>query len=146
MRTMFEARDVAMLQERLNRLTADAKPKWGSFDVNRMVCHLADQIRFALSVELEVEVMKGPPMFIRHLIRLYLPWPKGAATVKEMLETDPVALEDDICTVSKLMDDFLKVADRADWPNHPFFGPLDGKAWAKLTWRHTDYHLKQFRV
>lgn len=146
MRTMFEVRDVGVLQDRLNRLTADAKPKWGSFDVNRMVCHLADAMRFALSPELNVKVMKGPPMFVRHLIRLYLPWPKGAPTVPEMLETDPAALEDDIRATVTLMDDFQHGSDRTDWPNHPFFGPLDGNGWAKLTWRHIDYHLKQFGV
>lgn len=146
MRSLFVKQDVAMLQERLNRLTVDAKPKWGSFDVNRMVCHLADSIRFALSPELEVDVMKGPPMFIRHLVRLYLPWPKGAPTVKEMLETDPATLANDILTLSGLMDELLETSDRTDWPVHPFFGPLDGNGWAKLGWRHMDHHLNQFGV
>lgn len=146
MRHMFDRKSVVALQERMARLTVDSTGRWGSLSVSKMVCHLADQMRFALSSDSEVKVMKGPPMVVRHLIRLYLPWPKGAPTIREMMVTDPQSLENDIRKASWLMDDFFHASDQQLWPNHPFFGPLDGKGWAKLTWRHSDYHLKQFGV
>ena len=146
MKTMFNSRDVAALKERLGRLTVDSKPKWGSMSVSQMVCHLYDQLRYALAFQGEVKVMDGPNMFMRHLIRLYLPWPKGARTVKEMMITSPESLEGDIERLMALMDDFFHASGQKQWAVHPFFGPLNGKAWAKLGWRHTDFHLKQFGV
>ena len=146
MNTMFDSRAVASLQERLARVTADTRGRWGSFTVSQMVCHLVDQMDYALSHTGEVKLMGGPPMFIRHLVRLYLPWPKGAPTMKEMLVTEPASLAADIDNASRLMDDFRRATDKTGWPVHPFFGPLNAHGWAKLTWRHNDYHLKQFGV
>ena len=114
--------------------------------MSQMVCHLVDQMDYALTHAEEVKLMGGPPMFIRHLVRLYLPWPKGAPTMKEMLVTEPASLAADVEKVARLMDDFNRGADKTDWPVHPFFGALDAGGWAKLTWRHNDYHLKQFGV
>lgn len=146
MKTLFNSRDVAALKERLNRLTMDTTPKWGSLSVSQMVCHLHDQLNYALTNRDAVKLLDGPSMFMRHLIRLYLPWPRGARTFKEMLVTETESLERDIEKVSRKMDEFCRATDQEEWAFHPFFGQLNGKAWAKLGWRHMDFHLKQFGV
>ncbi len=35
---------------------------------------------------------------------------------------------------------------QGDWPKHPLFGPLSGEEWGALSWKHLDYHLRQFGV
>ena len=145
-RSLFDERAVAAMQKRLARLSADSVPRWGSFTAVRMVGHLVKVMDYALHHEDKIDVIPGPPMFIRHLLRLYLPWPKGAPTRKEMLETDTESLAEAVEQASSLLDEFTRSADKPDWPVHPFFGQLDGKDWAKLMYRHNNYHLKQFGV
>lgn len=144
MKSMFCEEDVSRLKERVQRLTPEHSPRWGRMRAGKAVCHLADSVEYALSEpDPSVEVMKGPPMVVRHVFRLWLPWPKGAPTVDEMMQTEPGDFDTDRNRLLRKMDCMLKKR-RDTWPVHPFFGPLDGLAWARLTWRHIDHHLKQF--
>ena len=146
MRSLFDERAVTLMDERLQLLEEGTAPRWGSFTAVRMVGHLAKVMDYALHQEDKIDVIPGPPMFVRHLVRLYLPWPKGAPTRKEMLDVDTESLADAAEQASALMAEFTRSADKPDWPVHPFFGQLDGKGWAKLMYRHNNYHLKQFGV
>jgi len=144
MKSMFCEDDVCQLKNRLLQLSPEHHPCWGIMTAGKMMCHLADAIQYTLSdPDRNAEVMKGPPMMIRHLVRLWIPWPKGAPTVDAMMQTDPVDFEKDRQRLFRRMDCLLQTR-REDWPVHPFFGPLDGLAWARLTWRHINHHLKQF--
>lgn len=94
----------------------------GKFNAHQMLCHLQDQMSYALGIKKEdKERLKGPPMFIRHMLRLFLPWPKGKVqTLPSMLETQPEEWEKDKAKVLKLMDSFADVTEKAYWPHHPF--------------------------
>lgn len=146
MNSLFHEKAAEAMRKRLQLLEEGTVPRWGSFTACRMVGHLAKVMDYALHHEDKIDVITGPPMFIRHLIRLYLPWPKGAPTRKEMLETDTESLADAVGQASALLIEFSRAAEKPDWPVHPFFGQLDGKGWAKLMCRHNNYHLKQFGV
>ncbi len=147
MTDIFEDRVVMDLSDRINELMIDSKAKWGKFNVSKMICHLQDNLRYPLGLSEEVkDLIKGPPLFARTLVRLYLPWPKNSPTGLNMLETQPVEIEKDKIKTIELLNQFKLNKDLEKWPFHPFFGKLDGVSWAKLLYRHLDYHLKQFRV
>lgn len=146
MKNMRDKTAVSDLQARLSRIEPNTLAKWGKFDAPGMLCHLIDQMNFVVSPPEDVTLENGPPMIVRHLVRLYLPWPKGAPTVDAMLTTKPDSWDADSATVSELMGQFAELPDSHSWPNHPFFGTLDGKGWGALTWRHTNHHFKQFGV
>ena len=146
MKSLFDEADVHALSQRLAGLSATTAPRWGSFTADRMICHLVDQLDFAFSGPRDAEVLKGPPMLVRHAIRVFLPWPRGTPTAREMLRTQPDRWESDLATLKQLMNRFLQSRDRADWAVHPFFGVLSGAQWARLAWRHNDHHLRQFGV
>ena len=148
MKHLFNLRDVEELKARVRRLEPGITPKWGSFNPHRMLCHLSDQIEYALEIKGNSHFKKeGPPMFIRKLVRLYMPMPKGKIkTDPDMLVTQPGEWEQDKDRMLTLIDCFSNANDTEDWPVHPFFGPLKGLDWARLTWRHVDHHLRQFGV
>jgi len=148
MKSVFNKQDVSEMRARIERLTFETPAKWGKFNPHQMLCHLQDQMSYALGMKEEAaELIKGPPMFIRALLRLYLPWPKGKVqTVPAMLETQPKDWEQDVAKTIELMERFPEQSGKDQWPNHPFFGPLKGLDWAKLVWRHNDHHLTQFGV
>lgn len=144
MKSMFCENDVFQLKERLERLTPERKPRWGSMSAGQMLCHLTDAVTCALSApDPATEVVQGPPMVIRHAVRLWMPWPRGLPTLPEMTRTDPAVFKKDMDRLFRKMECLMKTR-RDDWPVHPFFGPLDGLAWARLTWRHIHHHLRQF--
>lgn len=148
MKSLFNTNDLNKMIERVKKLKPDAKPSFGSFTPHRMICHLMDQMNYGLgNKEEDTNVLQGPPMFVRHMVRLYLPWPKGKAqTYPNMLETKPEEWEKDMDKLIGIMKEFPKNRQQEKWNSHPFFGALDGKAWAKLAYKHNDFHFKQFGI
>ena len=148
MKDMFDKDLVSEMKKRVEKLTPDSVPRWGKFTVHQMLCHLIDQMSYAFGLkEEETEIIKGPPMFLRTFIRLYIPMPKGKVkTIPAMLETQPDEWEKDKQEVIRLMEDFSKNSKKENWPVHPFFGKLTGRDWARLVWRHSSHHLSQFGV
>lgn len=148
MKNMFDKIQVEIMKTRAGKLHPNSTPRWGKFNVHQMICHLQDQMTYALGLKEEItEIAKGPPMFLRHLFRLYVPMPKGKIqTSPLMLETQPGEWEEDKERVIRLMNDFPVNREKEVWPSHPFFGPLTGLDWARLVWRHNRHHLSQFGV
>lgn len=136
------------MQERVRRLKPDAEGKWGTLTAHRMLCHLQDQMEWGLSLRPGCqESAPGPPMFIRHILRKYLPIPKGKVkTAPGMLSAQPEEWEKEKTRVIELMDMFIGKKDEEAWAFHPFFGQLSGDAWARVTWKHNHHHLSQFSV
>ncbi len=113
-----------------------------------MVCHVADALRVALG---EIKT-KGKPGFLRfkplrQLLVYWLPWPKGKIeAAPEMLTTLPSEWHNDVSTLHTLIENFGKRDPVSKWATHPAFGPLSGPEWGALSWKHLDYHLRQFGV
>ncbi len=148
MKSMFHKDHVLDMKARVEKLTLNSVSRWGKFNVQQMVCHLLDQMEFALGKKTSVlELVKGPPMFIRNFVRLYLPFPKGKIqTNPMMLTTQPGDWEKDKVRLLELMDEFMESEKKEKWGFHPFFGALTGMEWARLAWRHMNHHLSQFGV
>jgi len=148
MKHMFDKTQVEIMKSRVEKLNPESTPQWGKFNVHGMICHLQDQMTYALGKKEEItELAKGPPMFLRNLFRLYIPMLKGKIqTSPVMLETQPREWEEDKARVIRLMENLLENREKETWPFHPFFGPLTGLDWARLVWRHNNHHLSQFGV
>ncbi len=146
MKNMFDQTQDELMKARIEKLQPIAAPQWGKFNVHQMICHLQDQMSYALGMKEEItELAKGPPMFLRNLIRLYVPIPKGKIqTLPAMLETQIREWEEDKERVIRLLNDFPGKREKEVWPFHPFFGSLTGLDWARLVWRHNNHHLTQF--
>lgn len=148
MKSLFNEVHLEEMKARIEKLNTESVARWGKFSVQRMVCHLLDNLGYALGLtEGLKEAAAGPPMFIRHLVRLYMPFPKGKIqTSPGMLKRQPGEWEKDKRELIELLDQFYKNRDKGTWPIHPFFGRLSGPAWAGLIWRHFNHHLSQFGV
>ena len=56
--------------------------------------------------------------------------------------TKPQTLEAEKQIIAQKIDQFLQQPDTTT--AHPFFGKLTRNDWARLSYVHIDYHLKQF--
>ena len=115
-----------------------------------MVCHLADGFRVSLG-EIPSTVKPSPFSFppVRWLVIHVMPWPKGKIpTTPEFQSTKPGTWASDVQAWQASYDRFLAHARKpgATWPRHAGFGHMPSAEWARLFWRHTDHHLRQFGV
>lgn len=146
MNSLFDNEARSSVHHRSDSLIRDRPALWGRMDAHRMVCHLADQLRIALG-DIKAESRPGLLRFrpLRQILVYWLPWPKGKIpTAPEMLTTAPSAWDHDVNALHMLIDRFGTRNPSAAWAVHPAFGPLSGREWGVLCWKHLDHHLRQF--
>ena len=132
---------------RINRLTPDTKPLWGKMDARGMLSHLLDWMRMAtgeLPIRQRNLVIRHPPL--KQFVIYWMPFPKGVPTAPELISRTSSDFAADVATLCSQIEAYGAMATRADLPIHPAFGRMSNRAWGVLGYRHTDHHLRQFRV
>lgn len=144
--TLYDAEHRDEILRRLDGLRADARPAWGRMDAPRMVSHLLEAYRMA-SGELKVP-RKPVPLraLVRYLFIHRLPFPKGAPTAPALLARAPESWPDDVARLRAMIDGVRAPSPGAALAEHPIFGTMSAHDWGALLWKHTDHHLRQFRV
>lgn len=145
MKNIFDAADRSAIIDRIRGLGPDNARRWGTMSLSKALCHMGDQLSSALG-ELEAKRVKTPVSRfpIKQLVVWVMPWPKGIQTAPEMLTTDLAELDVARDRLVELIERMGARGVEAEWTPHVAFGPLSGKAWGRLAWRHLDHHLKQF--
>ena len=144
--SLMNTHDLKALLDRIDRLRPDAKAAWGRLDAARMLCHLGDQLRVALG---EIRAAPQHSWLSRTLGRFVVVHtgfqpPRGKVqTAPEMLSSKPAGWQADLDACKQLA---ARVGSGAARAEHPAFGPLTPAEWAKRSWKHMSYHLKQFGV
>ena len=146
-RTVWNEWERRELLDRVGRLSADTRPRWGRMDAPRMVAHLTAALRMATG-ELPVKPKPGPfkrwPVNV--LVMFYMPWPKGAPTAPELKVDGADTLGHGIDDLRAAMELVVVRGLPGPWAEHPAFGRLTGEQWGRLIRRHMDHHLTQFGV
>jgi len=147
-RTIFDSADRGVLLARLDRLTPEAKARWGTMTAHRMLCHLCDSIQVGLG-EMPAEFKSGPlanPV-ARWLLAYVVPFPKGKAkTPPEMLTTQPTDWPSDLGAVRGQLKAAADRGPDGKWARHPAFGDVSGRLYGVFIHKHIDHHLRQFGV
>ena len=145
--TLLHVASRTEIQRRLARLAPGSMPRWGKFNAPRMVVHVADSIRMALG-ELPVAAKNTPLQLpiLKHLAIYVLPFPRSTPTAPELLARAPAAWNGEIVTLGALVEKFATRSPRDEWPRHPIFGAMSGRAWGVLAYRHCDHHFRQFGI
>lgn len=147
MKSLWQDETRRELQDRLARLTPDRAGLWGRMTAPQMVVHVADSLRTSVG-ELAVKPKHTPLRYtpIRQLVIYWLPFPKNAPTVPELLARRPGAWPDDVAELRDLIDRFATRQVTGAWPVHAVFGRLNGDQWGILMYRHADHHFRQFGI
>jgi hypothetical protein len=77
-----------------------------------------------------------------------LPWPHGRPT-NPMHDpraegTRPSDFQNDLARLFAAMDALASATDGSLEPAHGLFGNMSTRDWQRWSYRHTDYHLRQF--
>jgi hypothetical protein len=133
------------LLDRLERLTPEATPRWGTMTAPQMLAHLADWMLMAkgeLKVALRNRPQRYPPL--KQLLIYWLPFPKGIQTSPELIGRTPLEWASERAAVRRHVQSFENLNQKATWPEHPVFGKMTPKEWSVFAYRHMDHHLRQF--
>lgn len=145
---IFNNQSYQTILKRIQSLSANDKPIWGSMNVVQMQEHCSIQLKIALE-KIPVKQYEGPFIFRTSMGRwlgLYAaPWPKGSATPNAMnVVKNNFALQSFVDSKSQLITLIQDVQSNNHFGKHPFFGALNKKDWGRLIWKHLDHHLRQF--
>lgn len=148
MRCMSNPTDRNELVTRLQALTPDRHRQWGTMSAAQMIAHLADQMRHTLGDATAKPIpgcLRWGPL--RKLVIYWLPWPKGRVQgPPEAFVTTPTDWDADIAALVALVDRFAASDLTGPWPDHALFGPMTGRDWDVMCYKHFDHHLRQFGV
>jgi hypothetical protein len=148
MPTMRNAADRAAILERLDRVTPDARARWGTMNASQMLAHLADAVRMALG-DLAVKSKRVPiarTWLFRKAFLHVMPFPKNAPTANELKTRAPEAFETERENVRALVTRLDPQSGGSRAAEHPIFGPMTPEEWGVLGYKHFDHHLRQFGV
>ncbi len=138
---------VAETRERLRKLRADDRPRWGKMTARQMVRHLSCSCDVAFGERLVRPVKGLPPVLVKWMaLRSGLRWTKNMRTAPELkraMASHSDANFDELVNVAIDKVERLARENRfAAW--HPMFGPMTEADWMRWGYLHADHHLRQF--
>jgi hypothetical protein len=147
MATIFDTAARQAVLTRIERLTANAQPRWGRMNVGQMVVHCDLQLKLALG-ELTAAPMRTPVgrFPLKQLVLYVLPTPKSVPTMPELRDPLTGDWQQDLGTLKADIGRVAAQDPRRTWPRHSAFGDLSGAQWGRLIHKHLDHHLRQFGV
>jgi hypothetical protein len=135
------------LIDRLERLSPEATPLWGTMTAPQMLAHLADWMLMAkgeLKTAPKNRLLRFPPL--KQLAIYWLPFPRGVPTAPELISRKPSEWATERAAVREHVQWFGNLDPKVVWPEHPVFAKMSTQAWCVLGYRHMDHHLRQFGV
>jgi len=132
--------------ERIDRLSPDSVPVWGTMTAAQMLAHCAD----VQEVGNGSRELEGTPFLVRlfgPLIRRMVvsekPYPRGARTHPQYEQRELRDFESEKARLLERLAAFR--ATEHDAPaRHPIFGELNHEERGWAAYKHLDHHLRQF--
>jgi hypothetical protein len=155
MRSLLKPRWRESIRERAAGLRPESSARWGRFTAPQMLAHAIQSLRM-MTGELPVPAERVPWVVrhapLRQLLIYVLPFPKGLPTSAALLSrpaAEPstisaVAWAEEQRELAHVLETIGARAAGGGWPEHPASGPMDGRDWGVLQYRHIDHHLRQF--
>lgn len=150
MKNVFDSKDVTTLIERINALTPDTSPQWGTMNVAQMLAHVNVPYEFVYETKhpkpgaLKQWLMR---LFIKNAVVNNKPYPKNSRTAPEFLVTDQQDFDKERTRLISYLEKTLELgATHFDGKESRSFGPLTAAEWNNMFYKHLDHHLTQFGV
>lgn len=150
MKNAFNQDDVTEFIGRINKLTVDAKPKWGKMNVEQMLAHC--NVTYEMIYD---NIHPKPNAFKRFMLKLIVknivvndkPYKSNSQTAPEFIIKDARKFE---LEKQRLIDYLLKTQQLGpkhfDGKESLSFGVLNQQEWNNMFVKHLEHHLSQFGV
>ena len=138
----------ANLTTRIGRLSPETPRQWGTMTAQQMLVHCADQLRVSRGEKSVTSVRI--PGFLKPLVKWLVvtrlkEFKPGMRTLKEL---DANAGMTPLTSFAADRDALVALINPTAYSpsgvEHPVFGRLSAPEFGEVTWKHLDYHLRQF--
>jgi uncharacterized protein DUF1569 len=147
MANIFNTEDNKSILQRLEKLSANAKPLWGKMNVSQMLLHCQKPLDVATGKLVLKHGLIGwlfGKMAKKSLLK-NLGFGKNSPTAPEFKIAETPDFEKEKKTLMDLVKEFGKKGpDVIVNKTHPFFGLMTDEEWGVLQYVHLNHHLKQF--
>lgn len=149
MKNLFHQEAYEEILHRIENLSPNSTPLWGSMTVSQTLTHCQKPILVALE---KLHISKSPLLFrvlfkfLKPMLYNDKPWKQGLPTPKEFRVVDERAFSQEKESLLNLIHEFHAKKDKTDWPRHPTGVAFTPEQWGKMQYKHLDHHLRQFDV
>jgi Protein of unknown function (DUF1569) len=150
MKNLFDAVTADDVKKRVAQLTPDTPRLWGTMYPAQMVAHCSQAMEMAVGDRNPPQMFIGRiigPMLKRMALGTEEPLRRNTPTSPHLVVQGDRDLETERTRLTGLIGRFAS-AGPAGCTTHPhtFFGRMTPDEWARLMYKHTDHHLRQFGV
>lgn len=137
---------------RLEKLTDDATPRWGTMTAAQMVGHLNQVVLYTMGHGPEMPYRgnwKSRYVFRPLIVGQFVKMPRNVRLPRPEGSRGPrVFPEGTLEELRVTLDEYLRRAECRDLPArmHPFFGRMAPWAWQRIHHSHFEHHLAQFAL
>ena len=131
---------------RIEQLSADTKPQWGSMSAAQMLAHCAEIQEVANGKDLV-----GTPILVKLFARVIRnmvvndkPYPRNSRTHPQYVQHHEQDFEMEKLRLLAALDSFVEAGPREG--RHPLFGRMSAEERGWSCYKHLDHHLTQFGV
>ncbi len=149
MKSLFNSAENRELIGRIEKLTSETKPLWGTMSAAQMLTHCTVSLKMAFGeiIPEHNETFLNIGRMVRARLFDTDVFTKNLATTKEFLVEDNGRFDDNKILLIAYVKRFGGVSpDSPDKSSHPYFGDLTMKEWDSLIYKHLNHHLLQFGV
>ncbi|MBB6670372.1 DUF1569 domain-containing protein [Cohnella nanjingensis] len=149
MENIYNQLHTAEILNRIENLSPNSKPQWGTMNVAQMLAHCSSFQDIAMGNSFPPRDWIGRLIgrFVKPIVYNDKPAPHNMSTIPTIriaddrdFETEKERLKQKILTFQSNGPE--KCSDHP----HPFFGKLTPEQWGKGIYKHLDHHLRQFGV
>ncbi|WP_124114161.1 DUF1569 domain-containing protein [Paenibacillus xylanexedens] len=149
MKSIFDTINAAEITERMNQLSENSIPKWGTMQVSQMLAHCSAFHDIPLGNAFPPRGLLGRLIgrFAKPMFYNDKPLPHNMSTIPTIIIDDHRQFIAEKEKLEQQINIFQQGASEKFSPHpHPFFGKLTAEQWGKGIYKHLDHHLKQFGV
>ena len=151
MKNIFDQADTVHFIKRINSLTEDSFPKWGTMSVDKMLAHC--NVTYELIYEQEKH--RKPTVITRWLLKRFvkpkvtneIPYKQNLPTAAMFVITNEKFFDEERKRLIGFIQKTQQLGAEAFEGKENFsFGKLTSKEWNNMMAKHLEHHLTQFGV
>jgi hypothetical protein len=149
MENIYTQLHTAEILNRIENLSPNSKPQWGTMNVAQMLAHCSSFQDIALGNSFPPRDWLGRLIgrFVKPIFYNDKPLPPNMSTISTILILDDKDFETEKEKLKQKILTFQSNGPEKCSPHpHPFFGKFTPEQWGIGIYKHLDHHLRQFRV
>ncbi len=150
MENIFDKDVCEKIISRINNLTVDSTPNWGSMNVAQMFAHCNVTYEMAFTNK-----HPKPNFFVKTMLKLFVknsvvgtkPFPKNSRTAPQFIITNEKDFEKEKVRLIDFIHKTLELGkNHFEGKESHSFGALNSNEWNNMFYKHLNHHLEQFGV